>query len=417
MKYLLFRKYINITIITLLIILISNASILSSSNSFLITFTTILLSLCIFIKKKFDQFIYYFIATWSLINILSYLVNDTTFNTQTFIGFIFRSIIPYLALKFIGNNFWDKFEKYIFFLTIISIIIFCIEQIIPNAFNNLKPIFSNFTNEVFNKKENQLNYWYAFFYTHMGREEIRNAGYMWEPGAFALISIWAIIFNLIRNNFALLKRDLLYMIAIISTFSTMGYLSLFTLIILYLIIVRHYKLLIVIIVLPLITSSIINISFLKPKIDTYLDENKENTAYLQEYSDRYEVNRITTFMYDIKKFSKYPLGYGIIEDEESHNNPIKIVGVNGISRIIVMWGIVGIVFLFVGLFRYLKYIPHSKIENNKYIIPLMIPILMGFFTNPIEKNPLLFLIIFTPFIREFRYLPNLKLNHYAKDKC
>jgi hypothetical protein len=404
---------VNSIIIILTVILISSASVLSSNNTFLISFTIALLLIIVYLKKHLDAFIVYFLIIWSFINLGSYFYNNTIFNTQTFTGFVFRSIIPYLVLKIVGLNFWIKFEKYIFILTIISLILFCLEQIFPSLFNNLQPIFSNFTNEVFNKKENQSNYWYSFFYTHMGREEIRNAGYMWEPGAFALISIWAITFNLLRSNFALTLRIFLYIIAIISTFSTMGYLSLSILIVIYLLFKKYYKLLIAITLLPLLTTSITNLSFLKPKLDNYLSENKENTAYLQEYSDRYEVNRITTFMYDMKKFSNYPLGYGIIDDEETYNNPIKIVGVNGISRIIVMWGIIGIIVLIIGLFRYLKDISSKRIEN-KHIVLLMIPILMGFFSNPIEKNPFLFLIIFTPFLREFKYLSILKLFHYAK---
>lgn len=387
-------------LIFLIIILISGASFLSSSEPFLIGFAFLLLMLMLIRKRKLDWFIFLIIIFWSSINILSFLYNGTNLGLFTFWGYIIRFLIPYMLLKVIGISFWPKLEKVLYIMTIITLPIFLLQIFFPMFFESLYSVFNPLTNDVFYKKENQSMYWYSFFYTFSGRDDIRNSGFMWEPGAFAMILILLITYNWIIEGITFNKKILIYTVALATTFSTMGYLSFLGLIIAYFVKnKKKYSLIVIFILCLFVIPNIIGEDFMSLKITNYLDDSKNNVAYHQGYSDRYELNRYAYFFLTMEKSLRYPLGYGIVQDKHTAFAIDEIVGVNGLGEILVMWGWIGLIFVVISIYKY--YSCFNRTDQSVFIIGLFtLLILMSFFSNPIERNPILFLIIFTPYIQE-----------------
>ena len=385
-------------ILILIIILMSGASFLNEQDAVLIAIFFFLATLMIIQKKKLDNFMVGICLLWLVINISSFLYNNTSFPFNTFIGYIIRLMIPYFALKLIGSSFWEKLEKIIFKLAIITLPIFTLNIIFPDFFHSLKPIFEPLTSEVFYQKETQSNYWYSFFYTHIGRGDIRNSGFMWEPGAFAMVMVLMIIYNWSAKGFYFSRKIFIYSLLILTTLSTAGYLSLTILFSAFFLKTRKLHISVfagILITLFFLYSN--SLDFIGPKIDSFLNDTQKNIIYEQGYGDRYEANRISYFLINFSKSLNLPTGYGVVEDVESFFAVQKVVGVNGLGDILLMWGWVGLFFVVVSIYRFCLKIGYSRISTGGKIL-FSFAILIVFFSNPIERNPILFLIIFTPYI-------------------
>ena len=92
---------------------------------------------------------------------------------------------------------------------------FSLVGIIQNSFS-----FLEFNNDVF---ANNL-----FFSIESDGAMYRNSGFAWEPKGFANFLILAIIINSVMYDFKINKKMIILIIALITTFSTVGYIILFT---------------------------------------------------------------------------------------------------------------------------------------------------------------------------------------------
>lgn len=398
------NKYIDNFVITILIVLMSGASLLNDYSISLIIILSVFIFLAAIRRVKLNRVLLVILITWIVINVLSASINSAPFSLDTFLGYSIRICISYLAIKIIGAPFfWPKFENFIYKLVLISLPIFVLNFLNPDFFNSLKPIFEPITSSDFYRKESQSMYWYAFFYTNNGREEIRNSGFMWEPGAYSMILIIAIVYNWLKVKMIINKRIILYIIALFTTFSTAGYLAFSILLLAYTIKTKKaYLIGIALLILIPINIYVNNLNFVVTKVDSYLEEFDSNIAYEQGFSNRYEVNRFIYSFMTIKKATNYPFGYGVLEDEESFNSKIKIVGVNGLGDILLMWGWLGLLFVIYAVYKFCSSPANSAIIT----LFLSLSILITFFSNPIESNPILFLVVFTPFINRKLYQKN-----------
>ncbi|NVJ48607.1 MAG: hypothetical protein HWE07_15840 [Cytophagia bacterium] len=390
-------KFFHNLIIIFTIIFISGASILSQDDIYQIIFFVVLLGVAILKKIQLNKFFLLILIFWFLINLVAIIFISTPFYIYGFLGVIIRFSIAYLSLKIIGSElFWMKLENIIFKLTFISLPIFLLNILFPQEFSSFVTLFKPITNEIFYAKEIQSNYWYSFFYTHTGRPEFRNAGFMWEPGAFGMMIVIFVGFNWVKFGFSFDKRIIVYFLALITTFSTAGYLAFSLLFMAFTIYTKKFYLAIFAIGIFIIFSGLIlNLEFLLPKINLYLENVANQEVYFQSHTDRIEANRVLYFYFNFLKIIEYPIGYGVLEDKNSFLNPIKTVGVNGLGEILYTWG-------WLGLFYVVKnIIVFFKIDNKICLTSLLIAVacLVTFFSNPIENNIILPLLIFTPLIK------------------
>jgi hypothetical protein len=301
-----------------------------------------------------------------------------------------------------GTCFWEKFESFLFILTCVALPVFVLSIFFPSFFHSLSSVFQILTyKSLYVFKESQANYWYSFFFVFDGRNSGRNCGFMWEPGAFAMILTIAIIYNFLKNGVQMNRHIVIYTIAILTTFSTLGYIALGVLLLLFLIEANNliYRLCIIGILLYSIVVLIPTVDFLGEKINEYIEETQNKVAYpqnLQESeSEKYEVNRLYTFILNFQKTLLIPTGYGATEDTISNMAKQDLVGINGLGAIMVSWGFLGLLVAFISIYKFCSLYE----KEHTFIFPALctIAVCIVFFSNPIDRNPIFFLIVLTPY--------------------
>ena len=216
-------------IILLIIFDISKSSIIATRWVEL-SLVVFLLLLFIVYGKQFDKKVLYLFFVWVIINVFSMIF----FGSQLIVPRIVRIFLtllflPYLVLKNFGISFWFKFERVIFSLTVISLPLYVLNIIFPEFFSSLQPIFKYLTRNAFYVADSNSPYWSSIIYVNAIKigSIFRNCGFMWEAGSFAMIIVWAIIFNWLTLGAKFDKRFFIYLTALITTFSTAGYFALF----------------------------------------------------------------------------------------------------------------------------------------------------------------------------------------------
>lgn len=386
------------TILIFYIILnISGASIAYNRDVFFIV-SAIYVGLSIFIyKTKFDKKFMLLVIVWFLINIFSF----TYFNISLpFFRIIINSVnllfLPYVIIKNIQDEFWKKFESIIFKLTVISLFLFVLNVIFSDFFNGLHPFFKRFTTEGY--LENK-NYWSAFIYTNSLEDSFmklfRNSGFMWEPGAFAMMLIWGLCFHwLTSDKMKFDNRAIIYIIAILTTFSTAGYIALVVMIsAFYMKKMSFFNLSFLIIFLTVSFYYYDKMEFISNKMDVYI-ERFEDDPTGRSGSLGKKVNRFQGGVAAIIRSFEYPLGYGLISADD-RNDYSYSYGVNGLASLLEIWGF----FVFpILLFLLRKCLILYGVKKNIITINLMfIGILVMFFSNPISRNVFFYLLVVSPF--------------------
>lgn len=340
--------------------------------------------------------LFFLLAGWCFVNLVSSLYFGKSIELYSFLGKIVLVYIAYLILSCSNDEFWAKYESFLYKLVVFSFFIYITSLLLPSTFNSLMPIFRPFTDDVFYQKESQKYYFYSFFFVYMGGENIfRNSGFMWEPGAYAMVLNILIAYNFAYHGVQLNKHVKAYMIALLTTFSTAGYLSFFILLLLFLLKVKsiYVKILIAICGFILV-GRVANADFLLPKIEEYMTSAEQGEMSHQGYRDLYEANRILSFQLLFDKFVMFPLGWGCIQDTTSYMALKHIVTVNGLGNVLVTWGIFCFSFFMYSIYRFFAGHAQSILVGVFSLLALMV----AFFSNPIENNILFYLLVLSPYV-------------------
>jgi len=393
------NNIISYVIIFIGLLIIANTSIFS--NNYFILFYSILLILFCYIKKKLTIKIEFLAITfiWLSINIIVSL----KFSVDNFellrITNVFLKIIllPYLLLLFFKNSFFEKTEKMILVLTLISLPLFLLNILFYDTFSSLLYIFKPITNPVF-FIDKFSDHFTTLFYVNAIKEGsyYRNCGFMWEPGAFALMIIIMISIKWLREGVKFDFRFLIYTIALLTTLSTAGYVAFSLLFALGLIIKKSFKYIPIVIIFSYFAIPYLNkLDFVGEEIRGYVESYEED--YIGKRHKVYlapKVNRFMIVKYDWEKIKTYPWGMGVYRGDELIGVR-NIVGVNGLSNTLVVWGVpVFMLFLFY-LFRF--FIIYNRLKINVFFIFfIFICNVIMIFSNPLTYSPILYLLIFTP---------------------
>lgn len=403
-----FKKLTSYVLLLFAIVLLSLGSPLSKNVTILYIFLSILIFLNLvylnFTKlKKIDLIASLIFLFWIILNVISSFFNKVSISLNEIVGYMTIFLISYFLMRYIGKSFFFRFEKIVYILTFLSIPLFLTNCFFPNFFVDLSPIFRPFTDSFYTDRF--PNYWYAFIYTHdvivqdVTLLDLRNSGFMWEPGAFAMIIIMMILYNWLGNGINFKKKNIIYFIALITTFSTAGYISLCILIVIYIYNKNKNKnrSLILLTVIVVLTYPIaLNTNILGGKINSYLEENQKKELSFDNSKDIYEINRYSAFLLKSYRFFQYPLGYGVVKPQMKSEILNMTNGVNGLGEILVRWGFVGFLFLFFSIFNYIKSI--NRLNYPNIIVLLSVAIIsVLFFSNPIENHYILYFVLLYPY--------------------
>ena len=292
------------------------------------------------------------------------------------IAFLTRITLGYIVIRYIGVNFKLAFFHIIFFVSFISLFGY-----LWNILGlDIPPIyFTEQTNYSYNNSSRNI------ILFHQNGEGSRNSGMFWEPGAFACYICLAFLFYL--GNIKMLFKEHLFkvvviLLALITTYSTTGYIVLFIIGVatIYIEYSQKYGAF----VLPVLVSFALigyityeSTDFLKEKID----------HQFQNASDRDEgefgPDRLSALYFDIHYITKHPLiGNGFHSQTRFADHPElqneELGHGNGFSDFLASMGFLSLMFY---SFYILKY---NKAHPVVFVITILI-LLQG---EPLLNYPL-----------------------------
>lgn len=137
----------------------------------------------------------------------------TLFNRETFRPFVLTLFAYAVAMIYVNrvslDTFKEAFISVMYWLSIISLIGFALYRLFP-VLHNINIVRYNYSN--------------LFIYIDTTRYT-RNTGMFWEPGAYQTFLNIALLFEILKNKFNA-KKVIIFIITILTTYSTTGYLAL-----------------------------------------------------------------------------------------------------------------------------------------------------------------------------------------------
>ena len=389
---------LNFILYTIFIIFIANSCSWLSNDTLLIALMLGLVGLFIYKRRKIDITIIYILCFWLLINIISYFINESnSFPYLTFSSVTMRMVMPYLIMKIIGKGFFNDLQNYLFVLCLISFPFYIIELISPDYIHSLAPYLNFMT------KDEQVDAggFYIFIYMHSGWAQkmydtiIRNSGFMWEPGAFSAILTFMIVYQLFKDHFKISIKILFLALCLLTTFSTSGFLALFSITFLYFFYNKNfywrYRFLIPILLIPILffgVSLYEKADFMEAKIERYIDEGTKVTKWEYKENSMMRVNRLAYMQIAIESSFHNPFGNGIILNKYLVQKYKNARGPNSLAEILIRWGWLGLIGVFICLYNF-------KVEERKAGLLLLIPFSLVLFSNPFSFRYLLLSVIYS----------------------
>ena len=205
--------------------------------------------------------------------LVGYLYKYNTFDLGFLARFFSYVTIPYCVILLVGKkSLFTIYIRVMVFLALTAFPFYIIQLIDPFAlFNFLKPIETLFGLSKFAGSVGESTYVNVVFYTlNILYTDIfhRSCGFAFEPGFYSIFIVLAIFFNVVITKKILNKKGVILIIALITTFSTTGFIAFFTVLIYY-----FYKgsrsvntKYLLPILLPVLIIAFLNTSFLSEKI-------------------------------------------------------------------------------------------------------------------------------------------------------
>lgn len=376
------------------------ANAITISNITLVLAT--LITLFFFIKRgyKVDKaFIYFSIVYFIIVGL--YLIKFGYLDPRTGREYI-KFIYGYILIKILWRNLIPFFTKTVYILALISLPLYLLQLYDYDMMRSIIGILEhNFS--FLDYRDN----WYEnlFVFTLNDNGMYRNSGFAWEPKGFGTFLVLALFFRLIQNKFKLIDKEVLvYVLALITTFSTASIsLLFFTVLPFYL----HnkkvsYKIISSILLFPIIIYIFTNSEFLEKKIVNEYKTKDEYVAFITDPRTDIEsrsLGRFGSLIVDFMDVKKEPLiGYGNQKFERTQFSiaGVKLVRVNGLSDYMAKYGLIGVLFLLIVLFKTSKRL--GKIYNFKGGYWFIIGILLMNFASALLFSPIFLMFQFFPFI-------------------
>ncbi len=357
-------------------------------------------------KNKFDLYFYYF----SLITTISLLLQTfyfDRFNLSSTIRLYMNIFLPYFLLKTIGKDYIKYFIKIVYIISIISFVFYFPSLFSDTIHNYIGKIAPALGTDTYLDNQNFI------IFTWEGKSEgfLRNSGNFTEPGYFASILILAMSFNLLHQKKILNKENIVLTIAIITTFSTSGYIALFYVFTLKILFTykNKYKYLLIPLMLYIAYESYVRLDFL---------QNKVTNQFQTQVEEGVERGRFGSTILDFKDLKKYPLigrgqtkatRFDEVEFWEGDQAPRPIL--NGVTDTLLKYGIIGFIFYLILLVNSLKH--YSKIHhiNKKGVFIILGSVFIVTFAQPILLTPIFLSLVY---FKDIKYNNDENFNFNTK---
>ena len=295
----------------------------------LILLITSILTIVIIFKHKVNFFNQSFITLilFFLVWVFYQIISQNLIQLGLFLIFL-KIILSYVVVKVFKIKLIEYYIKLMYFFSITSIIFWLIYIVNPSLVTNFVESTALYESNTGSITSSNLIYSIS---NEVRADKLiydifRNSGISWEPGRFSIMITIAVALNFMTNGNKFDKRVLVFILAIITTFSTTGYLTLFVIIFIHLINNKSVILKVSSIVFfSLGVFIFINLNFLSTKIlSQNIEQEMEDLIYKTEYSSSDELiipQRLTSFYFEYLNMVESPFfGYGLIKNSFIHKN-------------------------------------------------------------------------------------------------
>lgn len=327
--------------------------------------------------------------------------------------------VAYSLASYDRKALFNVYVTILYFLSVVSLIFWGVHVFYEEG---LYLLYYNFGIDTYFEREYyqySTLYRSLIFYTYSNLyayETIlpRNYGFCWEPGPFSVFILIALYFNIVLNNFKLtLNRIQIILIAtLFSTQSTTGLSGLFLLYI-YIFISTSYLKASKLVLVPALLVFIVFIYFSSSTFYAKVDTQLQGAAQLTETIDKsvrknvvYSAGRFGGFLIAWNDFKKSPfVGLG---DSKSNSygtaDGSQVYIVNGLASIMSMYGLFGIVILFLYLKR-TSFVFISDVYNgHSYRYAFFVIMIASFFGFSFHLLPIIFSFVFySIFVNSTKY--------------
>jgi hypothetical protein len=387
-----YKEFTNYTLVFFLIGVSGIPYFSSSNTNILLLF---LFSFFIFLKRSilFDSRAFAIIIVFFIVDIAQ-AVFLSSFAPVTMMGTYFRLFLAFFIVVLSGGKFTRYYSDIIYWLSIIGFIFF-IPSVLSQGFYNF---FTNVVCPHFPAlfATQSLSDFYdvkptiiIYTFHEVLRVDFRNSGPFWEPGAYAIFIIIAMVFNIIETKQLWSKRNIVLAVAIASTLSTTGFIAFFILIMSYYFVTGNMlkNIIILAIAIPVGTGLYYNLEFMHGKIDKNIELDDDNTS------------RVGSGLADMKDFLKNPIiGWGRGEMRyggkrfsfftvDQHRN-------NGLAALLASYGIIVAFTLLYNYYKTFKTLCISYGFNLQFALLSLLILLVMSMGQTIFQYPFFYSIMF-----------------------
>ena len=359
-----------------LLLSLSGLNFFSDSDSFLFFVFSFNLLLFLYKKEKIDNGFLVFLFFFIFLTIAQ-LIWFSDGNFKSTIGFFLRLLVAYLVIKNC-SNFLSSFLRLLFFLSLASIFFYLFFLLFPSIEDALFANKHFWDNPATSEYKKSLIIYNIFREPLFGIDSLglfglpRNSGPFWEPGAFGGYLTIGIAFEMILfRKFS--KRVFIFLIVLLTTFSTTGYMAVALFFLLYFLFLETNKKRRFLIFPPLLAGAfflISNVEFLAVKIVDQIRGFEEEQIYNTQSDND---TRLGSSVLDFKDFQRSPLfGTGPSNETRYGKEEVLFMRTNGLTDLAVRVGLLG--FLFIcwtflhSLKNYFSVIGISKPKTSAYIL-------------------------------------------------
>ena len=356
------------------------------------------------IDKDFRPFfiIFFFI---SLELVQHYLHGSYSYRTT--IGTLIKLSTVYFIIKIVRERFIAYYINILYFFSLIIFLFYSLTFVpgfTETIVNQIAPYFESTTSDLdeFYKTSPSI---ILYTFDPIAMKDYRNPGPFWEPGAFAVYLIVALIFNIIKEGNLLTKKNVVFVIALITTFSTAGYIALFFLMCGYFIFNRGLSQKIILIVFVIASLSIYtNTTFLKEKVTHNLYIADESTS-----------SRFGSALADYRLFEKSPIvGWG--RGPMRYGGEVSLFGKdehrnNGAFILLATYGSLGFLMYFFLLYKSLKNINNLFLFRKRFALVSFFTILILGFAQDLFFKPFFLCFLFLFVIIKSKNINNNSINY------
>lgn len=344
-----FRNYI----LVYFMFALGGVTTFSSNSRFVQGFFIFLFFLFLFKKKVFDKE-FFFILFFVLFIFLGQLFIFGNFNLVGAIALFYSFFIPYSLIKLVGYRFTDYYINITYVFAIISFL-FLVPSYISQDFREAVKDFAVWINldPLIGVKDNFIIYNHELMVNGM----IKNPGPFYEAGAFGTFLIVALILNLIKTKKLLEKKNVVFILAILTTLSTATYISLFILLFFYF--TQSKSLWINVVLAPILFILVFEVfsavPFLRDKIEA------EYEASSRQGDNEERIGRIQGGKVDLQYILRSPVfGRGLTSPYAGSNN--------GLTGLALSYGIIGFFLYFYLIIKSLKFYCKANMYNQKFAV-------------------------------------------------